>query len=391
MGDIHHAPIHLEIVEQFESSHTVLRCKVDSEGAETQLPSTLIVKQRVLDRAIKPDQFDQVVLFRNEWASLDFLAFVSNEDVPGPRRFASDREAGLVIMEDLGSVQTVQDVLYGNDRQAAIKALVGMGRAMGYIQGISFGRESDFTAIQKELSASTAQCYANRDLRLNLNVLRDLITGLDLEYEDRLEQALLQLENEIHGPGTWRTFVHNDAGPHNFAVTGEGVKLLDFEFAGFDYGPVDAACARLGFPPSFRGRILPQEIVSQVEDNYADELIKQAPEMAERLDFSLGLTKACAHWAFSTLNGFAPYLHERLKQGEAYDRRDGRDPKKDAFFRQSVLTILRLTVSSLEDNEQLAELRVPLSRIIEKLLQIWPKPPYLDTYPAFGGEGWHYP
>jgi hypothetical protein len=388
LADVYKVPFHLEVLEQFESSHRVLRCAVQTEGV---FPSTLIVKQRALDPPGKPGEFDQVVLFRNERASLDFLASLSDGAGPGPRRYASDRQAGLVVMEDLGAVQNVQDVLFGADRQAATHALVGLGHTLGQIQGMTSGHEAEFLTFQRELGAATTLSDASRDCRGYLDELHACMLDLGLKADEAFDQAIQDLESAIHGPGVWRTFVHHDAGPHNFVVTETGVRLLDFEFAGYGHGLLDIVCARLGYPPSFRGRIIPREVVRLMEESFQAELIRQAPELAGNLDFPQAMAQASIHWAFSKLIGFYSYLRERLLKGEAYDRRDGRDPARAAFLRRQVFTYLRQAQEGLEEDDRLPALRGTLSQIVGRLLQIWPETPLLDTYPAYGGEPWHYP
>jgi hypothetical protein len=187
-------------------------------------------------------------------------------------------------------------------------------------------------------------------------------------------------------------FVHNDAGPHNFVTSASGVRLLDFEFAGYGFGLLDVVCARLAFPPAFRGRTLPMDVVRQVEEHYRAELVEIAPVMNDDSRFTEAIAQACAHWAFSKLIGFwDPYLRERLAEGEARDTRDGRAPERSAFLRQQVFTYLRLALAALEEFNQLPELRLALYQVIDRLLAIWPKTPLLPGYPAFGGEAWHYP
>ncbi len=391
LAGIYGTPIHLEVLEQFESSHTVLRCAVQHAVMEGALPTTLIVKQRALDQPRKPGDFDQDVLFRNEWASLEFLATLSAKHGPGPRRYASDLPSGMVVMEDLGTAQSVQDVLYGKDPQAALVALTGLGKTLGQIQGMTYGREKKFAALQKELGAAATLCDANRDCRQNMGEIKNCMQGLDLEFDKSFERAILELESEIHGLGGWRTFVHQDAGPHNFVVAQTGVQLLDFEFAGYGQGMLDIVCARLGFPPAFRGRVLPKAVVRQIEASFEGEFFKLAPKMAGDLDYPQALAKASAHWALSKLIGFYDYLEERLLKGAAYDARDGRDPQRSAFFRQQVFTYLRLALEGLEEGDFLPEFHQGLSQIVGRLLKIWPETPLLGTYPAFGGEAWRYP
>ena len=396
LAGIYQAPIRLEILEQFESSHTVLRCAVQTEGAPAQtpvqMPGTVIVKQRTFNQPRAPHEFDQALLFRNEWASLDFLTSLSSEAVVGPRLYASDRQVGLVVLEDLGMGQNVQDVLYSTNRQAGIDALVGMGKTLGQIQRITHGHEAEFNGLQTNLEAATTTCDASIDCRKYLGDLRACMSGLDIDIDGGFDGAIHNMESVIHGPGVFRTFVHNDAGPHNFVATASGVQLLDFEFAGYGHGLVDIVCARLAFPPSFRGRVLPLEVVRQMEEGYRAELTKQTPEMIDDRRFKEAMAQACAHWAFSKLIGFwDPYLRERLLEGEARDTRDGKIPERSAFFRRQVFTYLRLALADLEEFNQLLELRLALSQIIERLLRLWPETPLLSSYPAFGGEAWHYP
>ncbi len=44
-----------------------------------------------------------------------------------------------------------------------------------------------------------------------------------------------------------------------------------------------------------------------------------------------------------------------------------------------------------EEYDQLPVLRLALAQIIDRLLRIWSETPLLSSYPAFGGEAWHYP
>ncbi len=383
--------LRLEVLEQFESSHTVLRCAVHG-SAVGQWPGTVIVKQRTFNPSGAPQWFDQGVLFSNEWASLDFMAALSGRDSVAPRLYASDRQAGLVVLEDLGAAQTVQDVLYGAGRQAAIDALAAMGKTIGRLQQITYGYEAEFTARQAVLAASTTMSDSSRDCRNNLNELRACMVALGIDMDERFDGALHNLESVIHGPGIFRAFVHNDAGPHNFVFAASGARLLDFEFAGYGHGMLDVVCARLAFPPAFRGRVLPAMVVRQVEERYRAEMAEQLPEISDDDIFAEAISQSCAHWAFSKLIGFwKAYLQERLEQGEARDTRSGSAPERSAFFRRQVFTYLRLALAALEEHDQLPELRLALAQIVERLLRIWPETPLLSSYPTFGGEEWHYP
>jgi hypothetical protein len=216
--------------------------------------------------------------------------------------------------------------------------------------------------------------------------------ALHIETGVELDRAIHQLESVIHGPGPFRTFIHNDAGPHNLVITTQGVQLLDFEFAGYGHGLVDLAAVRMGFPPSFRGRTVPADVVLQMEEGYRFELSHYWQGVLEDGLFAEAVAQACAHLAFSKLIGFWDgYFHERLQEGETRDTREGKDPRRSAFLRQQVFTYLRLALAVLEETHQHGELRQPLSQIVDQVMGLWPETPLLPTYPAFGGEPWHYP
>ncbi len=187
----------------------------------------------------------------------------------------------------------------------------------------------------------------------------------------RNEWASTALEGAIHGPGIFRTFVHHDAGPHNFVVMPTGVRLLDFEFAGYGHGLLDVVCARLAFPPAFCGRLIPREVVAQLEARYRAELIPAVPALDDDERFTEAIAQASTHWAFSKLIGFwRAYLRERLLEGESRDTRDGRAPERAAFFRRQVFTYLRLALATLEEQNHLPELRTVLARLVQQLLGI---------------------
>jgi aminoglycoside/choline kinase family phosphotransferase len=387
-----HAPIHLDVLEQFESDHTVLRCSVLGQGGLPHVPATIILKQRAFSLQRKPQDFDQNLLFRNEWASLDFLTSRTGDVRIAPRLYASDFQEGWVALEDLGDHSSVQQVLYGGDRQAAVDALVGMGRTLGKLQGITNGCENHFTVRQKALGAATTLSDSSLDCLSRLEDLHACMAGLGLELGEKFDLAMYHLESSIHGAGALRTFVHHDAGPHNFVAAPGGVQLLDFEFAGYAHGLLDVVCARLAFPPAFRGRVLPLEVVRQLEEAYRAERVRQVPALRDDQVFAEAIAQAGAHWAFSKLLGlWNGYLRERLQEGETRDTRDGRSPERSAFLRMQVFTYLRLAQATLEEHDSLPELHQTLSKIVARLLDIWPDTPLLSGYPAFGGEPWHYP
>jgi aminoglycoside/choline kinase family phosphotransferase len=391
LAQTYQVPISIAVREQFDSNHVVLRCAVRTEG-EVELPQTLILKQRNLAPHHQPQSLDQSTLFRNEWASLSFLTSLAPSGVLAPRLYADDQSLGLVLLEDLGEAQSVQAVLYSADEREATDALIAMGTFLGQLQSAAYRHEPTFLQSQAALGASTVLSDASLDCRPHLAELHACLQALRIRVDEQFDTALESLEAVIHGPGPLRTFVHNDAGPHNFLCAAEGVRLLDFEFAGYGHGLLDVVCARLAFPPAFRGRVVPHGVVQQLEAAYRAELVTVVPMLADDEFFAASVCQACAHWAYSKLIGFwRAYLQERLAVGEARDQRIVDGPQRAAFFRRQVLTYLHLALKTLVEYEQLTELRTSLAAIIKRLERLWPETQSLPGFPAFGGESWRYP
>jgi hypothetical protein len=275
---------------------------------------------------------------------------------------------------------------------AAANALAAMGAFLGRLQAATWGHEPAFISAQAVLGASTTVSDASLDCRAHLSDLHACLQALGIAVSGGFDGALADLEARIHGPGQLRVLVHNDAGPHNFLRTPDDVRLLDYEFAGFGHALLDVVCARLAFPPAFRGRVTPPEHVERLEASYRAVIIAAIPMLADDGAFEAAVCDACAHWAYSKLVGlWRGYLHERLELGEARDQRTADGPERAAFLRRQVFTYLRLALETLEARQRLPELRAALARIVGALLAIWPETPLLPGFPAFDGEPWRYP
>src|SRR5262245_53258595 len=90
-------------------------------------PSSVVVKRPPPDQPYDPAATDfpsPASLFFNHWAGLDFLGQVAADQPLAPRCYAGDRAAGVVVMEDLGQGQGIDDLLLGDDLAAAATALI---------------------------------------------------------------------------------------------------------------------------------------------------------------------------------------------------------------------------------------------------------------------------
>src|SRR5215207_9135654 len=107
----------------------IIRCQV--QGAAADLPVTVVIKQarnrgEQIYHPDDPSFWSLAYRLFNDWAGAQFLQAVSPVDRFGPRLFAADREAGLIILEDLGDNTSVKHALLGNDSQQAETELLAL-------------------------------------------------------------------------------------------------------------------------------------------------------------------------------------------------------------------------------------------------------------------------
>ena len=375
-------PVRLEPTAKLDSQHLVVRYRV--HAGDPVFPNTLILKQ-VNDDSKVIAQFTPRTLFLNEWASLEFLSGLTSDC--SPQLYASDRTEQFVLLEDLGECPSVQEILYGDDPARAHAALIEWGALLGRMQRATRGHESRFRALQMELGATTSLSDGYFDLRVELPLLRECLHTLEIPLPDGFDAAIAAIASAMCDPSPFRSFAHFDAGPHNGLLTPNGIRLLDFELAGFGHGLIDVVGARMAFPAAYRGRRVPMASVQALEASYRAEIVHASPELAEDRVFYPALVQACAHWAFVRIWGFwKSYLKNRLEIGPDYENQRNIKPENAAYFRTMVLTYLISFIETAETFGELSSLRIIAEQVMDALRRIWPELEPWPVYPAFQPE-----
>ena len=114
----------VDLVERLDSPHIVLRCAVSGHD----LPTSVIVKHDPIDQDDDLPNYH----FRNELVNLRFLNDELDHGLLAPRLYAADADENLLVIEDFGTVETLQDTLLnGIDRSQAEQSLVNYGAYLG--------------------------------------------------------------------------------------------------------------------------------------------------------------------------------------------------------------------------------------------------------------------
>ena len=130
------------------------------------LPRTLVIKQ-VRDNfqgatktaialpAASEGDFDVETAFLREAVSYQFANALAKDARPGAELLASDLDARLLILSDLGDATAISVRLEDSDPATVTYTLMAMAQAMGRMHAATVGREDDFTALLRRDRKST--------------------------------------------------------------------------------------------------------------------------------------------------------------------------------------------------------------------------------------------
>jgi hypothetical protein len=361
------------------SDNTVVRCE-----AVPVLPGgekSVIVKRVTSVVFNQPDSSGESQRFLNEWACLEFLGALPGEPGYGPRLLGSDRSHSLLILEDLGQNRSVEDVLLGVERESARRALGGIGGLLGKMQSAAFGREEEFLAAQSRLGTESPRSDSTVDQRTRIQTFEQCLDAFSVRPALGFWDSLHRVETLIHDSDLFRTFIHADAGPHNFLIADQDVRLLDFEFGTFHHGMSDVVGARLGFPQADNAHSVPEQDARALEHAYRQEIVTVLPEAADDGIFNEALAAASAHWALNRWAGrwrtyFETSMREPEKAASTESLADDRITRARAFT----------PYQSFIDTAQTLGLFLPIAETLHSytlaLKQTWPDLDTMPVYPA---------
>lgn len=198
----------------------VLRCRAAPDG------DTLIVKSR--RPAAEPR------LLQTEWASLALLEALPDAAGSAPRLLAGDPLQGLLVLEDLGDGDSLEDALQGRDPARLEALLAGLGACMARMHRATQDREADFARLCAALPGFDAQARRAEAAHWRATT-RQLawFAALDSEPPNGFEVALERVAADYADPNGLLCFSHGDPAPSNNRAAGGRPRLIDFEYGAF--------------------------------------------------------------------------------------------------------------------------------------------------------------
>lgn len=285
-----------EVIEHLPSPHFLVRAAVESGDAPVH---SVVVKHVTTTEFTAAGGGEPSPRGLNELAALEFL----DRFELSPRVHAADSRLGLAVFEDLGDLPSVERLLLGTDEHMATRALDALGDTIGRIHAATAGRRSEFESLQRRWKTQAPRSDSTFDVRSAVQKLEEVVATLDVSPGRSFWDEVAAVESSVHSVGAIDVLLHADAGPQNFLWDGSTARLLDFEFATFGNGLLDAVSARLGFPHSANAARLPGDVVERLEDTYRQRVVCALPRLADEAVFASATTDAAAHWAMVRLVG----------------------------------------------------------------------------------------
>ncbi len=304
----------------------VTRCIVESvDGAG---PSSVIVKLRRPETHVRyaPE------LRHNERAALEFLTSIAGTS--GPRLFAAGDEAGILIMEDLGTGPALEDLLVGDDASAAERGLMAFAAALGRLHGDTAGHAAEYYQLRSRLgpvdSIFDRISIVGIGIERAWNQLREIVADRPyLPASKAVSSDIDELLRVLAEPGPYLALSNGDVSPANCRLTSGNVRFIDFEHAAFRHALLDATALRFPFPAVACWSQLPEDMGRRSEDAYRREFGRRCPVVLDDEIYAHGLTAACAAWTIVRMvrlpkleNADAPHPMGFSRRGQLLDNID---------------------------------------------------------------------
>jgi hypothetical protein len=271
----------------------VLRFSV--AGGLPGAPSSIVVKRTVGlgDEDDDPSHPDSpTIRFFNEWASLQFLGEVVPDRPVAPRLYGGDREAGILVMEDLGPVIGLAESLLGDDPAAARADLVAYSTTVGRLHARTAPHVARFNQMRDALGPP----HPGFGEAWIVPAFHATLDALGLSPTPTIDDDLAILAASMADPGPFAALIHTDPCPGNWTRLDDGDRLIDFEYSRIGPALMDGVFGRVPFPTCWCVGVLPEPVANAMAHAYRTELARGCPAALDDVLYARAEVEACAFW-----------------------------------------------------------------------------------------------
>lgn len=269
------------------------------------LPRTLVVKQvRDVDYA-DSWMFDVDGLsgasdtaFLREAVSYQFATALHTDVRPGAELLASDLEARILVLSDLGDATSISSLLEHSDTDTVTNTLMAMAQALGRMHAATVGREEDFTALLRRAEVEQCDDFVSGQVGRAVAQVPDLLQDhLGIDVPTEVIEQVAHAE-KLFESGRFRAFSPSDLCPDNIIVNDEGVRFLDYEWGGFRDAMLDIAYALVSFPGCLCSIDLSEDRTQAMIEAWRAEVVGMWPALADDAVLDARIVEAQLIWVW---------------------------------------------------------------------------------------------
>ncbi|MEV6520695.1 hypothetical protein AB0M43_01975 [Longispora sp. NPDC051575] len=291
----------------------------------------------------------------------------------GPELLAVDRDFPLVVLADLGPWPTLADVLLGDDAETARDGVLAWAAGLGDLGARAHGRRAELAELRTRYDRGEPGWDSDPWLLTSIRKLPGTLTAAGVTPPPGLDADLVDI-GALTGDA-YPVFTPGDTCADNNVLTPDGLRLLDFEGAGYVSAFLTAAYARMPFSSCWCVFRLPPDLARRAEDTYRAALVLGYPELADDSVWGPGVRRAVAAWTLAVTAGLLP-------SALAADR--PMHPRRPSPTARQLLTHRwGLLADELTAAGELPAVAATVGTLLE-LTKEWDAPA-LGLFPAFGG------
>lgn len=372
----------------------VIRCQV-TEGP-SELPSTVIAK-KVREHGSKEGPYlpdspcnpNNAHGFFTDWSSLALFNQIGTDLSLLPFFYGGDREAGVIVMEDLGDGHglDVVDAVEGSDPGLAEEALVEYAQATGQLHAVTVGKAESYYRIRYSLGPRpepfplyTAPWVDARGYSSGADEVVEAIQKYQVQFKHVGIQPHPNVGEEIESvtahvgdcPSPFWVLCQGDQnGVGGFIRYGSRLRMYDFDAGGFRHALLEGVPARITWGGMVR---VPRHVVVRMDKAYQTAFAKGCPEAADDASFYRAMVEAGGYWhVFHIITRLPGRLESDSLRGPS-------------TYRQQIMGWLEGFADMSEEFGHLPALGKSARDMLTRLRSLWPStvhyPPY---YSAFRG------
>lgn len=273
----------------------ILRCWL-AEGPSS-LPEVFLVKAARETVAEPYERYRDVPgssawLLFNEWAALQFLSALPDDDMRGcPAFIAGDLDRGLIAFEYLPGTRTLRDVLRSSKQRELYDSLLAHAQTMGRLHGFSRGKRDEWTGLRSSLG----HAHGLAEFRVDdfLPLLQKLANSVGEQVSPAIEVELEDLFSMLLGSEPLSVLLHADTAPQNYLWDGKSVKVVDFERCEYGFFSLDVPLGPLPFPVRWKTDAI---LAKELEQAYRAEFSRGSQNQLDDMTYYKGVLVAWVYW-----------------------------------------------------------------------------------------------